>query len=93
MHGALLLLIYFFWSYPIIHGLFAGNYLENSEDPLIRYPKGLYSTGKICFQSPFFFFFFVCLMLYRFVLLFRDGVSEGQFSQVLLYEMDAIRKV
>jgi hypothetical protein len=23
----------------------------------------------------------------------RDGVSEGQFSQVLLYEMDAIRKV
>ena len=23
----------------------------------------------------------------------RDGVSEGQFNQVLLYEMDAIRKV
>jgi hypothetical protein len=23
----------------------------------------------------------------------RDGVGEGQFSQVLLYEMDAIRKV
>ena len=23
----------------------------------------------------------------------RDGVSEGQFSQVLLYEVDAIRKV
>ncbi|RLN15945.1 uncharacterized protein C2845_PM02G02500 [Panicum miliaceum] len=26
------------------------------------------------------------------LLFFRDGVSEGQFSQVLLYEMDAIRK-
>jgi hypothetical protein len=26
-------------------------------------------------------------------IIFRDGVSEGQFSQVLLYEMDAIRKV
>ncbi|XP_010247717.1 PREDICTED: protein argonaute 5-like isoform X2 [Nelumbo nucifera] len=26
------------------------------------------------------------------ILFFRDGVSEGQFSQVLLYEMDAIRK-
>lgn len=25
--------------------------------------------------------------------LFRDGVSEGQFYQVLLYELDAIRKV
>ena len=23
----------------------------------------------------------------------RDGVSEGQFYQVLLYELDAIRKV
>lgn len=23
----------------------------------------------------------------------RDGVSEGQFSQVLFYEMDAIRRV
>jgi hypothetical protein len=26
-------------------------------------------------------------------LTFRDGVSEGQFYQVLLYELDAIRKV
>lgn len=25
--------------------------------------------------------------------LYRDGVSEGQFSHVLLFEMDAIRKV
>jgi hypothetical protein len=25
--------------------------------------------------------------------IFRDGVSEGQFYQVLLYELDAIRKV
>ena len=23
----------------------------------------------------------------------RDGVGEGQFNQVLLYEMDAIRKI
>ncbi|WRX32250.1 PAZ domain - like 9, partial [Theobroma cacao] len=27
------------------------------------------------------------------IIFYRDGVSEGQFSQVLLYEMDAIRKV
>ena len=27
------------------------------------------------------------------VFLCRDGVSEGQFYQVLLYELDAIRKV
>jgi len=25
--------------------------------------------------------------------IYRDGVSEGQFYQVLLYELDAIRKV
>jgi len=29
---------------------------------------------------------------YLFFSLFRDGVSEGQFSHVLLHEMDAIRK-
>ena len=36
------------------------------------------------------------LLLYQVWLYFvvgRDGVSEGQFSQVLLHEMDAIRKV
>ncbi|KAG8043018.1 hypothetical protein GUJ93_ZPchr0092g38062 [Zizania palustris] len=27
------------------------------------------------------------------IIFYRDGVSEGQFSQVLLYEMDAIRKI
>ncbi|TVU45671.1 hypothetical protein EJB05_05172, partial [Eragrostis curvula] len=26
------------------------------------------------------------------IIFYRDGVSEGQFSQILLYEMDAIRK-
>ncbi|KAM0874639.1 hypothetical protein ACQ4PT_037324 [Festuca glaucescens] len=26
------------------------------------------------------------------IIFYRDGVSEGQFSQVLLYEMDAVRK-
>lgn len=34
---------------------------------------------------------FSYLMVY--LLLYRDGVSEGQFYQVLLYELDAIRKV
>jgi eukaryotic translation initiation factor 2C len=27
------------------------------------------------------------------IIFYRDGVSEGQFSRVLLHEMDAIRKV
>jgi eukaryotic translation initiation factor 2C len=27
------------------------------------------------------------------IIFYRDGVSEGQFYQVLLYELDAIRKV
>jgi len=31
--------------------------------------------------------------MYYMVILHRDGVSEGQFYQVLLYELDAIRKV
>lgn len=31
--------------------------------------------------------------MYGMVFLHRDGVSEGQFYQVLLYELDAIRKV
>lgn len=34
--------------------------------------------------------FFLILMAN---ILSRDGVSEGQFYQVLLYELDAIRKV
>jgi hypothetical protein len=29
----------------------------------------------------------------NYFVILRDGVSEGQFNQVLLYEMDAIRKV
>lgn len=36
-------------------------------------------------------YFFLLLLI--FLLHGRDGVSEGQFNQVLLYEMDAIRKV
>jgi len=37
----------------------------------------------ICLISPVLLVHFVC----------RDGVSEGQFYQVLLFELDAIRKV
>lgn len=40
--------------------------------------------GSYCVSNSFFNFKFI---------LNRDGVSEGQFNQVLLYEMDAIRKV
>lgn len=32
-------------------------------------------------------------ILHVFGCVHRDGVSEGQFYQVLLYELDAIRKV
>lgn len=46
--------------------------------------------------------FFICAQLHIQLVLFfhifnishfRDGVSEGQFYQVLFYELDAIRKV
>lgn len=43
-------------------------------------------------SSFFFLFFFPYITLVN-VCLYRDGVSEGQFYQVLLYELDAIRKV
>ena len=33
------------------------------------------------------------LQFTKLLLMSRDGVSEGQFYQVLLYELDAIRKV
>ncbi|KAM0874641.1 hypothetical protein ACQ4PT_037326 [Festuca glaucescens] len=41
----------------------------------------------LCFTESF-----ISLGLLLNYLICRDGVSEGQFSQVLLYEMDAIRK-
>lgn len=34
-----------------------------------------------------------CCTLRCLSILCRDGVSDGQFYQVLLYELDAIRKV
>ena len=43
--------------------------------------------------SCFHFLFLVWCWCTESPIIFRDGVSEGQFSQVLLYEMDAIRKV
>lgn len=43
-------------------------------------------------QLSYAVFAWLCL-LNVFFSLHRDGVSEGQFYQVLLYELDAIRKV
>ncbi|KAM0874637.1 hypothetical protein ACQ4PT_037324 [Festuca glaucescens] len=43
--------------------------------------------NRLCFTESFF-----SLGLILNYLICRDGVSEGQFSQVLLYEMDAVRK-
>lgn len=45
-----------------------------------RYPPAQYNTFCIIYAH-----FSVCPC--------RDGVSEGQFYQVLLFELDAIRKV
>lgn len=75
--------------------LFSGSCFGLSEIQLIVNRRELYSTGWVwlnffvllgsyCVSNSFFNFKFI---------LNRDGVSEGQFNQVLLYEMDAIRKV
>ena len=42
----------------------------------------IYKTGAYIYCNVY-FFYITC----------RDGVSEGQFYQVLLFELDAIRKV
>lgn len=52
-----------------------------------------YRFGLICRTLYMFNYFLFCTAFYGFSLYFRDGVSEGQFNQVLLEEMDAIRKV
>lgn len=50
----------------------------------------LYSHMKCTWILRFFILLILVVMAYN---LNRDGVSEGQFYQVLLYELDAIRKV
>ncbi|KAM1309947.1 hypothetical protein ACFX13_006725 [Malus domestica] len=52
--------------------------------------KGLIAGGMI--REHFRAFRLATGQIPKRVIFFRDGVSEGQFSQVLLYEMDAIRK-
>ncbi|CAN6692256.1 unnamed protein product [Malus baccata var. baccata] len=52
--------------------------------------KGLVAGGMI--REHFRAFRLATGQIPKRVIFFRDGVSEGQFSQVLLYEMDAIRK-
>ncbi len=38
------------------------------------------------------FFSIICAHFVNIIYLCRDGVSEGQFKEVLSYEIDAIRK-
>lgn len=47
--------------------------------------------AAVCFLLLF--SLYLVLMIYFLLSICRDGVSEGQFYQVLLYELDAIRKV
>lgn len=81
--------------------MFAGNCSYLSVGQLDRSHNGLYFIGIVNLSSInfvlavvaiivilFYFFAFYCVPI-----AYRDGVSEGQFYQVLLYELDAIRKV
>lgn len=61
------------------------------EDPQAISLIESYSTGLQSNDETSITLFEVVMIL--FVHNCRDGVSEGQFSQVLLHEMDAIRKV
>jgi eukaryotic translation initiation factor 2C len=59
-----------------------GNRTETPEDHILQVPTlrmGTFSDNDSQYIKPH--------------ITFRDGVSEGQFYQVLLYELDAIRKV
>jgi hypothetical protein len=59
-----------------------GNWTETPEDHILQV---LILSWASLLKSG-------CLLLLK-NRFFRDGVSEGQFYQVLLFELDAIRKV
>jgi hypothetical protein len=59
-----------------------GNWTETPEDHILQVLIIAWASFQIIT---------ICILI--FFLTFRDGVSEGQFYQVLLYELDAIRKV
>lgn len=82
------------WDYriQIFILLNTGNCSYLSVDQLGRNLNASYFTGMSYILLPLpLLRFFSYLMVYLW--LCRDGVSEGQFYQVLLYELDAIRKV
>lgn len=76
-----------------------GNSLSPSVEQLDRNLNASYFTGIFFYflsiVCPFISIIFIyCLSdVYPKILFCRDGVSEGQFYQVLLHELDAIRKV
>lgn len=77
-----------FMQYELIMR-FTGSFFSRSIRQLIRSLYGLYFTGinnsisSLPFNELSIWSFFLC----------RDGVSEGQFFQVLVHEVQAIRKV
>lgn len=86
----------------MVRPTFAGSSLYPSKNQLVKSLSGYYSTGLRSYRNlvPCFEANTCCTYLatgipgkVMWFTFGRDGVSEGQFYQVLLHELDAIRKV
>jgi hypothetical protein len=70
-----------------------GNYSYLFGEQLGRNQHESYFIGLVIFCCLCVLPRFSILLSEKMSIICRDGVSEGQFYQVLLYELDAIRKV
>lgn len=70
----------------------AGNISSHSRMRQVKNLRGSYSIGKSVLIGFRMLIIYICILIIVFIFLCSDGVSEGQFSQVLLHEMTAIRK-